>query len=309
MTTRLGAFGWTPDPIGTLRFSAALGGSLADTHPQLLAAASGMDQLDALNYRALARVLGQEKLRSLNQGNAGTCVGHATATACEVTLAVAIAKRAPWKWEHRVSRDGMYALGRTLSNQLGSWDGSSGWAAVQAVHEAGVIWERAYDVGGRTYDLSKYSIPTARDWARRGVPRELIAEAKRFPLLRVVHVQALAELDAVILAGGGVNLCSGVGFDRSRDKDGFIRRRGSWSHSMACTSRRTKKTTGRDGYLIHQSWGDDWTDGPYWPEDQPLGSFWAEPDDVQDMLAEGDSYGYLAPTGEAVRQLDFQELL
>lgn len=295
---KTGAQGWVSDPVLTAKYAAE---TEADTASGLAYARSAATDGDAFNYRALAKLLGQKQLKSLNQGSAGTCVGHATATACEVALAVAIAKQAPYTWQSRVSRDGMYALGRTLVGMLGGGDGSYGHAAAKAVRDAGVIWERKYEVGGKTYDLSEYSIDNARAWSRgKGVPKDMIAEAKKYPFAKAVHIKTLDDLDTVIRAGGGVNLCSSIGFQGKRDADGFIRRRGNWSHSMACTSKRTKQTTGRDGYLIHQSWGDDWTAGPYF-EDQPLGSFWATPDDVSDMISQGDSWGYLVPVGELAK--------
>ena len=327
MTIRIGAQGWLPDPSGARQFAQRLRAT-SSTQAQLARHAATLASTtrdvaslhnipastnttaptEALNYRALARCLDQPQLASLDQGDAGTCVGHATALAAETALAVAVEKHAPWQWQHRVSRDGMYALGRTLAGQLGNWDGSSGWAAVLSVHRAGLLWQRDYGpIDGQPCDLSDYSIPRARQWARQGVPQPLVTAAREFPMLQVVHVQTIAELTTVLLAGGAVNLCSSIGFQGRRDADGFIRRRGTWNHSMACTSLRGRALTGREGFLIHQSWGDDWTTGPSWPDDQPRGSFWATPHDVALMLAQGDCFGYLAPTGPR-RDIHFEEM-
>jgi hypothetical protein len=102
-------------------------------------------------------------------------------------------------------------------------------------------------------------------------------------------------------AGYTINMCSSLGFSGRRDAEGIIRRRGSWSHSMAVTSRRTT-ASGNRLVLVHQSWGDNWTDGPYW-QDMPWGSFWIHIEDFGVAVRQRDSFAHASYQGFLPRQL------
>jgi hypothetical protein len=114
-------------------------------------------------------------------------------------------------------------------------------------------------------------------------------------------VKSAEEGWALLGAGYTVNMCSSLGFQGSRDQEGIIRRRGSWSHSMAVTSRRTTQSGARL-VLVHQSWGDDWTGGPYW-QDMPWGSFWIHLEDFDAAIRQGDSFAHARYQGFKPRRL------
>jgi hypothetical protein len=44
------------------------------------------------------------------------------------------------------------------------------------------------------------------------------------------------------------------------------------------------------GFLVGNSWGDGWINGPIFPDDMPHGSFWAKFSDIDRVLRQGDSY-------------------
>lgn len=278
-------FGYVPNPEKTLAYAASMplryGAEL-----DLLAGAD--DNSDALNYRALAKCIGMEgkQIPSRNQGPVGACVGTGTATPCDIVAAIDILVRGDnEEFRFMASADALYALGRDISNHLGRGDGSYGGAAAKAIRECGVIHQTRYgDV-----DLTTYSASRARDWAAKGVPQVVKDAAKKTPMRATTLLKTIEQAWAAIGSGYAFNMCSDVGWDSHRDQDGACRRSGSWGHSMAVTSRRTAGS--RRLFLVHQSWGDNWTGGPYW-QDQPLGSFWADWDSIERAIRQDDSFVY-----------------
>jgi hypothetical protein len=192
--------------------------------------------------------------------------------------------------------DGLYALSRDISGDLGRGDGSYGSAAAKGIRECGVIHQRKYgDV-----DLTSYSADRCRAWAMKGVPQVVKDEAKKTPMRATTLLKSVEQAWAATGNGYAFNMCSDVGWDSQRDSDGACRRSGSWGHSMAVTSRRTAGS--RRLFLVHQSWGNDWTGGPYWL-DQPLGSFWADWDSIERAILQGDCFVYGDYDGFPRRQL------
>jgi hypothetical protein len=115
----------------------------------------------------------------------------------------------------------------------------------------------------------------------------------------VALVKTFDEAAAAIASGYPVPVCSGQGFSSTRDKDGFSRASGSWSHCMCFNSVRFD----RRGLLCQNSWGPDWIKGPKWPEDQPDGSFWVDEATVNRMLRGEDSFAVSAYEGFPYRDL------
>lgn len=71
---------------------------------------------------------------------------------------------------------------------------------------------------------------------------------------------------------------------------------------MSVIGRRTTKD-GRKLFLIWNSWGNNWANGPYW-QDMPEGSFFIEWKVMDSMLAKGDSFAYGGLEGFKKRGLD-----
>jgi hypothetical protein len=243
-------------------------------------------------YRAVEKV--KPGHFPLNQGPIGTCVAFGHAAACDVLLAIDKIAGKSSKWLP-ASPESLYGGARNESKGriTGSRsDGSNGFAATRWLKEVGgVIYQQVYD----KYDLSKYDTRRAKDWGAEGnggsedgriIPGPFDKEATKHPIKGVALVKTLEELDVALKNGWPVTICSGQGFDNTRDQDGFCSARGSWAHCMVVLGKRNE---GRKGYLILNSWGSTWVSGPKY-KDQPDGSFYCEPATMARILRAGDSW-------------------
>jgi hypothetical protein len=302
-----GCFGWVEDRPGFTAYAATLeaGDDFWDT---LRAADDGGDRFW---YRALAmclRDLGLKRwlrdrdgvpcIRSYNQADIGSCVGNGEAKRQSYVAALD-------KWLHlepeefvgMFSPEWAYYASREQSGMLGRGDGSTGYGAARANVVHGALIQGVYgDV-----DLSEYTVSNCyRFGLGRGIPQAAVTEAGKHKYGRYIQVDTAEKVWLCAGAGIPINFCSGQGFQGSRDEDGFIRARGTWYHSMCgCAARRTTKR-GRKGILIDQSWGDDWTGGPYYG-DMPWGAFYADLEVAGEMASQGDTFadiGYIGHQAE-----------
>jgi len=117
------------------------------------------------------------------------------------------------------------------------------------------------------------------------------------------QVKSAKEAWAIIGGNDPIQVCSNRGFQKKRDRDGFCKPYGNWNHAMAIIGRRTTQS-GRRGFLILNSWGENWCSGPLF-EDQPKGSFWADYRVVDYMLKQGDSYNVIDLNGFKPKRLDW----
>jgi hypothetical protein len=299
------SFGWIKQPAHYDAYAATL--PAGEDFWDVLRARD--DGRDCYSYRALVMCLedarrddwlfedgGCQRIRTIDQGNIGSCVGAADSkrgsymAALDIFLRLDINER----FAGMTCPEVCYGLSREAAGMLGGGDGSTGYGMAQANTGMGSIVQGVYG----SYDLSKYTVNQCYNFGRRGVPAEikkLCAEHKYGEYLRVDTAEK-----AWLCAGAGLpfNQCSGVGWEGTRDADGAIRRRGSWNHSMCCGAARRTTAKGRKLILIDQSWYPGWTSGPYW-QDQPEGSFYADLDDVGGAVSEGDSFvdlGFLGYT-------------
>lgn len=240
----------------------------------------------------------------LNQGSYGSCVAFGHAAACDVLLAQEVVARRAAKFL-KASPDSLYAGSRNEAYQKithSRSQGSTGYGATRwltgATGVGGVLYQQAYPQFG--VDLSTYEIPRTANWGAEGnggvkdsLNGPLDREAFKTRIKSAAKVTTLNELDASLVNGFPVTICSGQGFSSTRDKDGFCRAQGSWPHCMVIIGKRGE---GRKGYLILNSWGKNWVSGPKY-RDQPDGSFYAEPATVAKILRQGDSYALSGPTG------------
>jgi len=295
-------FGFVPNPRATA--------ALLERQPQAYT-----DQLNnlpfdlektTLTYRVLVRALqgsrwvSNGRLRSLNQGGFGSCVGAGAAAACDVTAACDIYMRGDpekmpddqRKVPSRCSLDWCYAASRHIAGQLGSWEGSNGSWAVDALTQWGSIWSIQYD----KYDMTEYSIPRTREWTRKGVPSDLRSIAANNKFRAYVNVKTPEQACALIQNGYGILVCSTYGFEGTRDEDGAIGIRGTWPHCMYWNAYSVvKRGSSKKRYFTNtNSWSDAYlaNGGPFGPEtpDLPFGSWNIRWDDAARMLRAGDSW-------------------
>ena len=292
------SFGWIPDNSGVMRVTERQHwyGEVVDQVQQLVQDDPGGD---TFHYRCLFQFKPDEfdsdgRLRSLNQGSVGSCVGVATARLIDHLQAMDIAiRRQNETFCDLTSPEWCYATGREAGGMLGGGDGSTNSGQLKALEKYGVLFQRKYG----EYDLGKYSVDRCRDWGRRGVPDQLKPEGEKHQLLKSFRIRDVDEWWALAGAGYPVNLCSGWGGVGYRDDEGYMRKSGRWSHSMGNPgARRLHPRRGRS-FLVCNSWGSGWAKkGAIWPEDMPYGSFW---------ISEADA-SWIVRNGEVIAYADFE---
>jgi hypothetical protein len=274
---------------------------LAQAAPHLFGAPAPTSPV--LLYKAYWDVLGKDPGYPAQQ--IGDCVsfGHAHGNdllqCIEVGLATAGLAQAAASFEtgttpefRETDTEFIYGESRKVAGILGSDDGSYGAAAVKAMTTVGMVSrEMLGAVGG-------YSGKRAKEWGDSGPPAASEAEAAPFKLGNAANVTTWDELVAAITNGYPVTICTGQGFNLSRDADGFCRAVGTWGHCMLIAGVRFD----RPGACILQSWGPDVPSGPT-ALAQPTWSFWAEQKVVESILAEGDSWALSKAPAFVVRPL------
>lgn len=273
------------------------------------------DEQDSFNYKFLYKALKDAKLlnekeldtgrlSSLNQGQVGSCVGYGTTHALEITAAANIAHRQLLReiWLARINPDAIYGLGRY--EHRGNWDGSNGSWSVEALAKYGSLHRLTYG----DHDL-RNTVPTdGRKWAAQGVPVELLKEAGNHKALACVQIKSVEEAKAALQNAYGIIICGQGSFGSRRDSLGFIKLTGNdWAHCMAISSYRGPKS-GKEGFLLQNSWGDTWADGPVFPEDMPLGSGWITGSDLNHYIKQGDTYAIAGYEGFKKKELKWEEV-
>ena len=267
------------DPQQTLQFAATPAGQAA------------MGDEDVFLYRAVRKVnnRGPPWYPNINQGNVGCCVGAGSKHGTDIVQATAIASGQQFEWKP-ASAEVIYSVSRVdVGGGQIRGDGSVGRWACEALRTGSLApMER---IG--SYDLSTFSPARARQWGSSGVPSEVKAIAKQHPVKGAALCKTAVDVKRAIAQGYPVVVCSDVGFNNpngsvgTRDKDGFIKPRGTWPHCMCFIAWRTGT---RPGALCLNSWGDSAHGGPVWPEDQPVAAFWVDEPVADRMVRQGDSF-------------------
>lgn len=295
----IGKKGWKPNPDAAKAFRASL------PWASLTEAIGGIETEDgnAFLWRSMAACMKVDRLHSRNQGSIGSCVGHGMASGGDITAACDIMLRGePEKWVAKMSSAALYGMSRQAGGQLGGWEGSNGSWAADAMTNLGTLYELDYPP-----DLRNYTPQLAGQFQRKGIDGKLKEIAAEHKMGTAAPVRNGEEAWTALMNGYGVNVCSNVGFQGRRNDKGVIGRSGSWNHSMAWIGCLT--IDGKRYFVPWQSWGDDWTQGPYFPEDAPLGSFNIAFDDGDKMCRQGDSYAYSGLAGFKRRRSVFDALL
>lgn len=278
--------------------------------------AAGDDHRDVFAYRALVDVCRRSRalasrwlavdgtyrrLVARSQGAYGLCVGFASATILDIRAALDIVAGGDAEYLPALySADGMYGLARMAAGDTSRGDGCYGSAAIRAMIQLGTLHQMQYQARGSTvYDLRRYSGKRGREfgssWNARAYQPLWEAARKR----RVDgYYRVRSGEEAWTLAGLGYPwiMCSSVGFAGKRDADGAIEPRGRWMHAMAGGLARRTTASGRKLILVMNSYGNDWTSGPYFA-DQPLGSFYADVEVIDRMVRHNDSWAIVGVEG------------
>lgn len=174
----------------------------------------------------------------------GDCVSHSTRNAADVSRAIQIINGAPEGWLARGCTEAIYGA-RGHGGQ-----GMSCSTASEFISKKGGLLVRARygDI-----DLSKYT--GDRGWGGRGVPNELVEEARKHQVGTVTLVTTIEEARDAIANGYGVSVCSDQGFSSIRDENGIAKPQGSWSHAMAWVA--CDDTGGETLFLVQNCFSDD----------------------------------------------------
>ena len=287
--------GWVDDPaaVKAVRESLPVGERYFGDTPAGRAVMG--DEKDVLLSDGVKKLLGKH-IPARNQRDVGSCVGFATTSAVEYLIALQAleAGMGPAAFRDLV-QEVLYALSRVeVGGGRIRGDGSvTAWSG-EAAKRFGVISRGIYG----KFDLTQYDTGRCRDWGRSGLPDELEPIAKQSPVKGITFVRSAEEAAKAIRQGYPIAQGSGVGFGARgpyrRDADGFLRASGSWGHCMACIGVVGGK---RPGFLILNSWGPDWVEGPTGGRDIPAGSFFVDWGTHDRMCKEGDAIAFSDAVG------------
>lgn len=275
------------------------------------------DQSDAFNYRYLFRALrdaGQltptelqsGRLSALNQQDVGSCVGYSTTQSLDVLMATDIYLRHEREdWVQRMNPDAIYGIGR-LKN-LGKWDGSSGSWSVDGISKVGTLHRLLYGENSE-FDLRQLNPKQGRKWASTGIDKALLKYAIDHKAIACTRIETVEEAKAALQNGYPLIVCAQASYSLQRNDKGFSKRTGrAWSHAMAVIAYRSP-ASGAEGYLIWNSWGDNWNSGGYFPEDMPHGSFWVTPTDLRFHIDQEDTWAIAGYEGFKSKSLDWSDV-
>lgn len=315
VTPEIANYGWIQNKEAAEKFSKSLPSKYKDQLNRLTK--SNDDESTAYPYRFLFEALEKtdqlsseekesKRLSALNQGDVGSCVGYSTSQALDVLMATDIfARHEQEEWVRRVNADAIYGIGR-LGN-LGTWDGSTGAWSVDGISKVGTLHRLLYG-DSKEFDLTKLNPKEGRQWARAGVDKTLLKYASDHKVIGCTSVETISQAKAALQNQYPLIVCAQASYAMIRDDKGFSRRTGkAWSHAMAVIAYRGPNT-GREGYLIWNSWGDTWNSGGYFPEDMPMGSFWVSPEDLRFHLDQGDSWVIAGYEGFKASVLDWVDV-
>jgi len=234
----------------------------------------------------------------------GDCTSHGTRNACTISLVGDIKARfEPEKYPGRLATEAIYGARRHAS------EGMAVIFAVEYLQKYGIALRKKYG----PYDLTKYNPNVGIRWGSTGVPKEVTDETKNNTIQTFSLIQSVEEARDALYNGYGITAGSDLGFSRpSRDKNGIIRRNGSWGHCTCWGAvDDTRQRSDQMLFLYINSWGPNYISGPTW-FGQPQGSFWITQEDAAAIIAQRQTYAISNVNGFPTQKLDwsvFDEIL
>jgi len=236
---------------------------------------------------------------NIDQGQVGSCVGAGHAHGAMHVLATAIVGGQNFEWKP-ISAEVIYGGSRVeIGGGKIRGDGSVGAWAVKWLKDYGLVPAEKID----GIDLTTYSAARARQYGKSGVPKELEAVAKQYPIKGSALVKSATDVNRALHQFYPVTVCSDQGFTMARDSSGTCHPQGSWSHCMCIIGYRKHPGTGKDQFFILNSWGDNAHTGSCVPDDAPKAGFWADADVVDGMVRQGDSFALSDVVGFPARKV------
>lgn len=298
--------GWFPDRNSTIRFKRQ---SEAPYFRQVARNLAGTGKNKrVLLWKYFESATGKKFIP--HDQSVGDCVAQAFGLGIDFLDSIQIT-RGRGKWIAKNATEVIYAGGRVeIGKGKIAGDGMHGSWAARWVKEYGTLLRRPY-LNGK-YDFTRYSGSKSRKWAHickrctewgGGVPDELEPIIKKHPVKTTTLVTNWKQARDAVCNGYPVVVCSNVGFNSKRDRQGFATQYGTWYHSILLAG--IDDIGQRPGGLMINSWGANWIKGPT-RLDQPLGSFWADADVIDSMLSQNDSFALSNYIGYPRRNLDYK---
>jgi hypothetical protein len=248
-----------------------------------------------------------------DQNPEGSCVGHGTARAIERSLAADIVARGghPSEFTH-FSEEVMYIGSRNQGAEASGarpmsprQQGSAGVFAKNFATKFGAVPKAKY----ASADLTTYSASRCAAWRSSGLPAELVAVAKQFPVRDGAKVANWKECKSALASGYSTSICSTLSFSRTRDANGVAQQtREGWNHCMCIDGYHVDPATGREYGHVENSWtnlpdkfgnrtGQAYHTGPTGWGNPTTAGFWASAEVLDSGLRQGESYAYSGVTG------------
>lgn len=236
-----------------------------------------------LLYKAYEKVVGAKLTPEFQE--TGDCVAVATATAVDILVCTRIAVNGHQEeWPGKCVSEIIYGGSRRLTGEIEPFKaGSTGAWAAEFISKYGTMARKKYG----PYDFSRYSGRRAILFGARGIPESLQLICKKHPVKTVSLVTSWEEVRGAVANGYPVLLCSNIGFNKTRDSEGFLKPWETWHHAMVIIGVDDKSK--RPGALVMNSWGNHWVKGPT-RHDQPTGSFWVDAKVIDKMVKQHDSF-------------------
>jgi len=220
----------------------------------------------------------------------GDCVARAASNCLLISLGMEIAEGKPDEVTGNV--EGPPDLpqagiknGVVSSESLWAWRGYSGdgWVcseAAKVASEQGFLIRKPYQNLG--IDLTNYTSQTLQLGGSRKPSDKWLEESKKHVARSATFVRGREQVRDFLAAGFGVFNCSALGFERTRNEDGFSRVTTVWHHAQLFHSYddrpETVKKYGQPLVGWQNSWN-AWNQGPRRVRgtdiDIPHGAYWA----------------------------------
>lgn len=299
--------GWIYDEQGIKQYASKVG-RMSDYRLTV-----GNDQKDVFLWLPLLEVKPTWKRGA--QG-IGDCVSWGGELAETMLLAIQ-SKNGVSEWIEEVATESNYGGCRVevFGKKSGGWsDGAMGYAMADFAKKFGVILRLDYskETGNSEHDLRVYDSEKAKNWGNYGCggqnDKEMLDNiARKYPVKGVAQVNTIEDCIVAISNGYPITIASSAGFgSMRRDKDGVVRRSGSWNHQMMLGGLRW--VNGKVQFRMFQSWGNscgtDNDPGITHPEVSKC-SWWATEEDILWILKNGDCWAFADAEGFPPRKLDF----
>ena len=220
----------------------------------------------------------------------GDCVGAAAANCLLTSLGMEIASGKPDEVTGRVEgapelpEEGIRqsVVARESVFAWRSFD-SDGWVCSEAAKvccEKGFLIRKPYPELG--IDLTRYTSQTIKLGGKRPPNAAWLNESKKHVARTATFLRGREQVRDMLFQGYGVFNCSGLGFSRTRNEDGFSPVSGSWAHAQCFIGYddrpETVKKYGQALTCWLNSWN-KWNSGPRRVRgtdiDIPHGAYWA----------------------------------